>query len=224
VYAVGRLVAVAAALLTILFLWLIPNGGAVAAILVAVSPAHMLQSDQVRVDATMTAMLALTLLIAIRFGTALTPRRSLFLGFAAGIAVAGKYSAISASAAIFIAALILARSHLLGWLSAVSGTVPGFIAGSPYIVIKPRIFYEEIQRYLSQNNQIPSEFLIAPARLLELHLINLVRSLGIPAFLLGCVGLIWMVRRRSRADWIVLAALAGLRRDSIPVSLGADTL
>lgn len=210
VYVVGRLVAVAAALLTILFLWLIPNGGAVAAILVAVSPAHVLQSDQVRVDATMTAMLALTLLIATRFSTALTPRRSLFLGFAAGLAVAGKYSAISASAGLVLAALILARSHLLDWLSAVFGTVLGFIAGGPYIVIKPRSFYEEIHHYLSLNNQIPSGFLIAPARLLELHFINLVRfSLGVPAFLLACAGLIWMVRRRSPADWTILAGIAG---------------
>jgi hypothetical protein len=210
VYVVGRLVAVAAALLTIFFLWLIPNGGALAAILIAVSPAHVLQSDQVRVDVTMTAMLALTLLLAMRFSAAMSPRQSLFLGFAAGLAVAGKYSAISAAGTIVIAALILARSRLIGWLSTVSGSVLGFIAGSPYIVIKPRSFSAEIHRYVSQNNQIPSEFLIAPARLLELHLINLVRfSLGVPAFLLACAGLIWMVRRRSPADWIILAGLAG---------------
>jgi hypothetical protein len=210
VYVVGRLMAVAAALLTILFLWLIPNGGAVAAMLIAVSPAHVLQSDQVRVDVTMTAMLALTLLIAMRVSTAPSPRGFFFLGVAAGLAVAGKYSAITSVAAIVLAALVLARPRLLSWLFAASGTVLGFIAGGPYIVIKPRSFYEEIHRYVSMNNHIPSEFLLAPARLLELHLINLVRfSLGLPALVLACAGLVLMVRRRAPADWIILAGIAG---------------
>jgi hypothetical protein len=128
VYVLGRLVAVAAALLTIVLLWLIPNEGAVAAILIAVSPAHVLQSDQVRVDVTMTAMLALTLLIAMRVSTASSLRRYVFLGIAAGLAVAGKYSAISSVAAIVIRALVLTRSHWCSWLSAVSGSVLGLHA------------------------------------------------------------------------------------------------
>jgi hypothetical protein len=218
VYIVGRLVAVAAALLTVWFLWLIPNGGWVAAILIAVSPSHMLQSDQVRVDVTMTAMLALTLLIAVRAPGDPSPRRFLLLGIAAGLAVAGKYSAISLVAATVAAALIVTRAPLGGWLSAVSGALLGFVGGGPYIAIKPRAFYDEIHCYMIDNNQVPSEFLIPTARLLELHVINLVRfSLGVPAFLLACAGLIWILRRRSSTDWIILAGIAGYVPILIPL-------
>jgi hypothetical protein len=208
VYVVGRLVAVAAALLTVWLLFAIGGwAGAFAAMLVAVSPSHMLQSDQVRVDVTMTAMLVLALLLATR---ADTTNRFLLLGLAGGLAIAGKYSAISAVAAIALAAIVLARFPWRGMLAVAGGTVLGFISGSPYILIKPRAYYEEISRYMTANAHIPAEFLIAPVKLLGMHFVNIARfSMGVPALLLAIVGIVWMVRRRSRFDWIVFAAIVG---------------
>lgn len=212
VYVVGRLVAVAAALFTVWLLFQFPSpfAGMFAAMLIAVSPSHLLQSDQVRVDVTMTAMLVLTVLVALRTQQDPRWRQFLTLGFAAGLAMAAKYSAVTAVAAIAIAALVLQRFPWRGALAVVGGAAAGFVAGGPYIVIKPRAFYDEINRYLTGNQHVPVEFQIAPARLFELHTINLIRfSMGPVAFLLAAAGLWWMLRRRSPADWIVAAAMAG---------------
>src|SRR5262249_20084765 len=82
VYVIGRLVAVAAALLTVRLLFQFREHGAgmFAAMLVAVSPSHLLQSNQVRVDVTMTAFLVLTLLAAMQTQVDRRPRQFLFLG------------------------------------------------------------------------------------------------------------------------------------------------
>jgi hypothetical protein len=212
VYVVGRLVAVAAALLTIWLLWKIPTewAGVFAGMLVAASPCHLLQSDQVRVDVTMTAMLVLTLLAALRTQKDNRPRLFLFLGFAAGLAMAGKYSAVTAVAAMALAALALQRFPWRGILAVFAGTLLGFIAGGPYIIIKPRVFYEVISHYAISTAQVPPEYLIPVGKLLGTHLLGLVRySIGLPACLLACAGLVWMLRRRSELDWIVIAGIAG---------------
>lgn len=218
VYVIGRLVAVAAALLTVVLLFRLPGEwagpGMFAAMLIAVSPSHMLQSDQVRVDVTMTAMLALTVLMAVRACGDARPRRFLLLGAAGGLAIASKYSAISAVSAIALAALALHRSPSRfpwrGALAVAAGIVTGFIAGGPYVAIKPRAFYDEIGSYIATYTRIPPEFSVPPGKLLWMHTVNLARfSLGLPALLLAAAGLALMLRRRSAADWIVVAGLAG---------------
>lgn len=211
VYVVARLVAVAAALLTVWLLFHIGQGwaGPFAAMLVAVSPSHLLQSDQVRVDVTMTALLALTLVFAISIRSR-SAMQFLVLGFAAGLAIAAKYSAVSAVAAIAIAALWLQRFPWRAVIATAAGAVMGFIGGGPYVAIKPRAFYEAISRYMTLNAHIPAAFSIPTGKLLELHALNLARfSMGLPAFLLALAGIVWMARRRKSIDWIVLAAIAG---------------
>jgi 4-amino-4-deoxy-L-arabinose transferase-like glycosyltransferase len=211
VYVAGRLVAVAAALVTVWLLFQIGGAWAAmfAAMLVSVSPSHLLQSDQVRVDVTMTALVVLTLLVAVRIGSR-NAVPFLVLGIAAGLAIAAKYSAVSVVAAIAIAALWQQRFPWRGILATTGGTLLGFIAGGPYVVIKPRAFYDEISRYMTANAQIPAAFSIPAYKLLGLHVLNLVRfSMGLPAFVLAVVGIVWMLRRRSPFDRIVLAAIAG---------------
>src|SRR5260370_39986106 len=111
VYVVGRLVAVASALLTVWLLFQFPGvwAGPFAAMLLAVSPSHMLQSDQVRVDVTMTAMLGLTLLVGTRLQSNAGPVQFLLLGVAGGLAIAGEYSAGSRVAGIILASLLPQR-------------------------------------------------------------------------------------------------------------------
>jgi hypothetical protein len=214
VYVVGRLVAVAAALLTVWLLFAIGGwAGAFAAMLVAVSPSHVLQSDQVRVDVTMTALVVLTLLLAIRIGKAgrdARPIQFMLLGMAAGLSIAAKYSAFSVVAAIALAALCLARVPWRGVVAGAGGTGLGFIAGAPYILIKPWAYYNEAVRSLTLNAQVPADFLIPPAKLLGMHALNLARfSMGPLALLLAVAGIVWMARRRSPFDWIVFAAIVG---------------
>jgi Dolichyl-phosphate-mannose-protein mannosyltransferase len=212
VYVVGRLVAVASALLTVWLLFQFPGvwAGPFAAMLVAVSPSHMLQSDQVRVDVTMTAMLVLTLLVGIRMRNNARAVQFLLLGIAGGLAIAGKYSAVSGVAAIVLAALWLQGFPWRGLLTAAAGVLLGFIAGAPYILVKPMAFYSEINKYATMTANVPAAFAIPYVKLMEMHTVNLVRfSLGLPAFLLAVVGIIYMLRRRSPFDWMILAAVFG---------------
>ncbi len=212
VYVVGRLVAVASALLTVWLLFQFPGewAGPFAAMLLAVSPSHMLQSDQVRVDVTMSAMLVLTLLVGIRLQSNASPVQFLFLGIAGGLAIAGKYSAVSAVAAILLAALWLRRFPWRGMLTAALGVLLGFIAGAPYILVKPQAFYSEIHKYATLTAHVPAGFAIPMVKLMEMHAVNLARfSLGLPAFLLAAAGIVFMLRRRSPADWMMLAAVSG---------------
>src|SRR5262249_40833976 len=124
VYVAARLLSVGAALVTIWLLWSLPPGlgGSFCAILVALSPAHMLQSDQIRTDVTMVALLVLTLLMAAR------AHGPLPLGIAGGLTVAAKYSIVSA-----VAAIVAARSLRPRFLAlAIGGSLAGFAAGAPY--------------------------------------------------------------------------------------------
>jgi hypothetical protein len=212
VYVVGRLVAVASALLTVWLLFQFPGvwAGPFAAMLVAVSPSHMLQSDQVRVDVTMTAMLALTLLVGIRLRNNARAVQFLLLGIAGGLAIAGKYSAVSGVAAIVLVALWLQRFPWRGVLMAAAGLLLGFIAGAPYILVKPRAFYSEINKYATMTAHVPAAFAIPIAKLMEMHAVNLARfSIGLPAILLAAAGIVYMLRRRSPSDWMILAATFG---------------
>jgi hypothetical protein len=212
VYVVGRLVAVASALLTVWLLFQFPGvwAGPFAAMLLAVSPSHMLQSDQVRVDVTMTAMLVLTLLLAIRLHEHASSLQFLLLGIAGGLAIAGKYSAVSGVAIIILAALLLQRFPWRGVLTAAAGVLLGFIAGAPYILVKPQVFYSEIHKYATLTAHVPAAFAIPMSKLMEMHAVNVVRfSLGLPAFLLAAAGIAYMLRRRLPADWMILAATFG---------------
>src|SRR5438034_181907 len=116
------------------------------------------------------------------------------------------------------AALWQQRFPWRGVLAVAGGTLLGFIAGGPYVVIKPLAFYEEINRYMTANAHIPAAFTIPAGKLLGMHVLNLARfSMGLPAFLLAVAGIVWMVRRRSLFDWIVLAAIAGYTAILLPL-------
>ena len=205
VYIAGRLVAVAMALLTVFLLFLFESWrGAFAGFLIAVSPSHMLQSDQVRVDVTMTAMLTLMLLLATKSA------RWVFIGIAAGLSIAAKYSAISAVVAIALTALWRKGFTWQRVAQTIGGAALGFIAGSPYILVKAPAYYDEINRYLTANAHVPSNFLPSPVMLFLLHAANIARfSLGPIAFVLALIGLFWVLRRRYESDWLIVAAIAG---------------
>jgi hypothetical protein len=225
VYVVGRLVAVATALLTVWLLFCFSGewAGPFAAMLVAVSPSHMLQSDQVRVDVTMTAMVVLTLLVGIRIQRTTgktanhTIRQFLFLGIAAGLAIAAKYSAVSAVAAIALTALLLQRFPSRGMIAVAGGTLLGFLCTAPFILFKS-LSHSAINTYARATANVPPEFAISIGRLMEMHLVNLIRfSMGLLAFLLAIGGILWMLRRRSSSDWMILAATVGYAVILIPL-------
>lgn len=220
VYTIGRLVSVATALLTVWLLFLFPSSwaGPFAAMLVAVSPTHLLQSDQVRVDVTMMAMLTLTLLAALRIPGSAGAGGFLLLGIAGGLAIAGKYSAVTAVIAIFLATLCLQRFPWRGAAALAGGALLGFCAGSPYVLIKPQAFWGAISKSARVAASVPSDFTLPICKLLELTAADVARfSIGLPAVLLAIVGIVFMLRRRAPSDWIILAATAGYAAILLPL-------
>ncbi len=212
VYIVARMVAVFAALVTVWLLFRFPGewAGPFCAMVVAVSPAHMLQSDQVRVDATMTALLALTLIAALR------ARRLWVLGLAAGLAVGAKYSIVTSAGAIVLAGVLVRKKRAGGVMEALAGAAAGFIIAAPFWLIKPHAVYEQIARFT--NATVPAEYLIPTGWLFALHAEDLARfTMGLPAFLLALAGLVVMLRRRQASDWVVLAGLAGYTVVLVPL-------
>lgn len=225
VYVVGRLVAVGTALFTVWLLFCFSGewAGPFAAMLLAASPSHMLQSDQVRVDVTMTAMVVLTLLVGIRIQRTTgktanqTIRQFLILGVAAGLAIAGKYSAVSAVAAITLTALWLQGFPWRGMLAVAGGTLLSFLCTAPFILTKSPS-HAAVSMYSKATVHVPARFAVPIDRLMEMHVVNLIRfSVGLPAFLLAIGGIVWMLRRRSSSDWMILAATVGYVAILIPL-------
>lgn len=236
VHVVGRAVAVLAALFTIWLLFRFPGEwpGAFAAMLVAVSPSHVLQSDQVRVDVTMTALVMLTLLVGLRMQASIEkssatnnespsisdatswPRRYFALGVAAGLAIAAKYSALTAVAAIALVALWQQRFPWRGTLAIAGGALLGCLVSVPFLpskLLAPRQLSVGVTRYVETEVKYasaPTQFAIPAGKLLEMHVSNIVRfSMGLPAFLLAAGGIARMLRRRSPSDCMLFAALVG---------------
>ena len=203
VYVVGRLVSVAADLATVLFTFLLAatlcsrHAGLWAAALVALSPGHLLQAAQIRVDVTETTFVTLTAVLGLRLLA--TDRRRLWLGFgiAAGLAMAAKYSS---APMVLGAASVALWPHRFAWSRArwwLLGVLAGFLAGEPFILTNFREVVDQMSKIVQASRQaIPEHYYISKPTLLGQHLVSLARfSLGIPAALLAGWGF-WLLTRR----------------------------
>jgi hypothetical protein len=216
VYAIGRLLSAVVSLLGIgaVFLLARQAGGISAALwaaaLAAVSPAYLMASTQIRVDATMFALLVLAVWLAIRAAGAASPFLLLLTGIAAGLAFSAKHIAALTLAPVIVFVLWRQRGRfpVVAWLAA--GAFVGFSLGEPYAVWNWRETYRVSSKILHANLSPPPEFAIPASVLLAKHAVNTARfAMGLPAFLLAMAGLFLMIRRRSAADVGVLLALAG---------------
>lgn len=94
----ARMVSVLAGVLTVSVTYalgrslLSPRAGLLAALLLALMPLHVLNSDYATVDVTLTLFVSLTLLFAVRLARWPTPRDYLLAGLWAGLAASTKYS------------------------------------------------------------------------------------------------------------------------------------
>jgi hypothetical protein len=224
VYLAGRMlsVLVSVASVGLMFVLALEYAGAQAAfwasLLVAVSPAHLLASTQIRVDVTMTALLVLAACLGVRAQRGGAPRQFLWLGLAAGASVAAKYPAIFMVIPLIVVVLRPSRfaPALVG--AALAGAIAGFLLGEPYMLVRPQGIIRQVSSVLWTSHAIPAAFRIPAADLLRIHAVNAVRFLlGLPAALLAITGLGILVRRRAAADWIPIAMLAGGIASLVPL-------
>jgi hypothetical protein len=176
--------------------------------LVAVSPAHLLGSVQIRADMTMTALLILAAWLGVRAHKSDKPAVFLLLGMAAGASIAAKYTAVFLAIPLLVVALWTRRLRLGGF--ALLGVLAGFLLGEPYMLIQPVAIMQKVWTVVQASHAIPNAYRIPVVELLQTHAAYLIRFLlGVPAALLAAAGIVILLRRRRAADWIPLVMLAG---------------
>lgn len=224
IYIAGRLVSVLvglAGIVAMFFLALEYAGNRAAfwaASLVAVSPAHLLGSSQIRVDLTMTALMTITAWLGVRAQRAGTPRAFLWAGLAAGASVAAKYTAIFLVIPGLVAALATRLFPGRASTAAILGIVGGFLAGEPYMLTKPEPITSQIISTVQKSHDVPEHYRIPVGSLLGTQAVNSVRFLvGGPAALLIAAGLGIMLRRRAAADTVALVMLGGGIASLVPL-------
>jgi hypothetical protein len=216
VYAAGRLLSLLMALVSIALVFLLGReaaGGAAglwAAALVAVSPAHVLGSVQIRVDMTMLVLVVLTLWLCLKSLRPGSMALLALMGGAAGLAVAAKYIAALTVLPAMLAVLVMRRGRPGAWAVAAGATAAGFMLGQPYVLVKPDETFQSAFRVLEANTSVPPRFAISAPVLLAKQASNAARfSAGLPAFILAIVGIAWMLRRRKAPEVVLACALAG---------------
>ena len=213
IYVIGRLLSVVIDLASVLLAALIAlhlsgvHTALWAAALVALSPGHILQSGQIRVDVTATACVLL-LCLAI-----LADRGPLQIGFVAGLATAAKYS----MSPLALTALAVEAAHR-GWAPGrlgriAAGATLGFVAGEPWLLTNGVEVVRQIGGLLTLSRQTPPELQLSVPVLLGQSLLDMARfSLGLPAALLA----IWGFARLWRSG--------SLEGRLLPIVFGAGLL
>ena len=177
-----------------------PHAGLYATALIVVSPAHILNSSQVRVDITMMAQVTLTAWLGIRAIDRRDARLPwLLAGAGAGLAISAKYSAAIVVAAIVITALWFVRFAWRPALLTFCGTLAGFLVGEPGIVTHRGDVFLQVTAILKGARDVQAAFAIPFPQLIIRHLLDLARfSIGPPAALLAIYGCYVLLRLRRR--------------------------
>ena len=138
----ARSVTTAFGLLLILLTYLIarrvssePWVAGVAALLVALTPPLIDDSEKVGVDTLMAAMCLLTVWLSLRLMEQPTAGRAALAGLAAGLAVSSKYNAAPVVLVPVLAVLLSGRWSAGALAAALGLPAVGFVAGTPYSVI-----------------------------------------------------------------------------------------
>ncbi len=191
VYELGRFFSLLMGAATVLLTFLLgreyagEGAGVWAALWMAISPAHLLTSTQVRVDLTMTACVILTAWLALRgsaFGAAVT----------AGLAVAAKHSAVLQVGPILLVAFPSPRL----WLRVAAGFAAGLLAGEPWWLTHGGEIVRQLQAGMSAKAAAPWAVFG--------NISDLARfTTGAPVLALAAMGF-----RRMRGKRVIVAGLA----------------
>lgn len=215
VYATARLVSVIAGLASIGLAYLVAaqiagaSAGMWAALLVAVSPAHLLASVQARVDLTMISLVTLVAVLGIRAQRSPSQRLWLALGLAAGAAVTAKYVAALLVLPILAAALASHRFPERAVFRVVAGVAIGCLLGEPQLLFRHQQILDQIRQALRSGEDVPAEFRIPALSLLGSQAVNVARfAIGPVAAVLSAAGLWRLWRNRAAGGRMLVAFLA----------------
>jgi 4-amino-4-deoxy-L-arabinose transferase-like glycosyltransferase len=176
--------------------------GLVAAAEIAVFPMHVRESHFILTDVPATALVTLTLLLALRAWRVRSVSAYGWAGCAAGLSAAAKYNGIFAAAAVAIALLVAEstwRDRGRDALAALLAASLAFLIAVPYSILDLPGFLNGLGGQLARFAQ-PSSPGDAPWRSYLVHL-SLAWSYWLPTAALGAA--IVVGRRRSLRRWAV---------------------
>jgi 4-amino-4-deoxy-L-arabinose transferase-like glycosyltransferase len=209
VYASGRLVAALVGASTIWLTYRIgrdlesPSLGLLAGAQLAFFPMHVRESHFILTDVPATALMALALWLAIRAGRVRTVSAYAWAGAVVGLAAAAKYNGAVALVAVALVWLLHERSSPdrgRKGAAAVSAMVAAFLITTPYAVLDLPTFLDGLGAQMARFSAPPRSPGEAAWLIYVKHL-SLAGWWWLPTAGLGA--LIVLVRRPSRARWIV---------------------
>ena len=122
----------------------------VAALLVAITPPLIEDSEKVGVDTLMAAMCLLTVWLSLRAMEQPTVARAALAGLAAGLAVSSKYNAMPVVVVPVLGVLLSGRWSPVALAAALGLPAVGFVAGTPYALISPPAFLDDMAYQLER--------------------------------------------------------------------------
>ncbi len=185
--------------------------GFVAALILAVSPGHVVQSRFVLPNVPTTFLVVLTALLALRVMDRQTYSASLLAGLAAGFTVSSKYDAFLV--VLFpVAAVLLAQPWRRGQRLALVflATMVGFLLGTPYALLALPEFLTGAGYSIYQNTVIgiPGAT-VSPGLLHLIANVSFLRdSLGVLGLVATGIGLGWAVSKTDTQQRQAALALA----------------
>jgi hypothetical protein len=189
-----------------------------AAALVAVSPAHLLGSAQIRVDLTMVALVTFAAWLGLQALSTGGWGRLFGFAFICGLAIAAKYPALLVAVPMQLVVLHSRRYALRAILIILGGTVMGTLLGAPYLVLRWPEVFRQISNAAAFGLPIPPRFALSPAALLWQHADNVIRfGLGPVAAIVAAWGVFLLLRQRSIKAALVLSAFAGSVLTLVPL-------
>lgn len=221
----GRYVLVGVALVTIILTYRIGrllfdrSTGFLAALFLAIAPAHVVWAQQLRPDeiAAFLTVIILYLSVKILHSKPDNLRYCAYIGLVLGVAVSFRFPlAVFASAPLV--ALLLASSEtsaakrlqtIFNRKVVVMGLCASvvYVLTSPQILMYPEIFIAGLEvQWKYQSGVFPSAVEMGPGfYLYGWHMLH--QALGYALYALAALGILYALFRRTAADWLLLAAI-----------------
>jgi 4-amino-4-deoxy-L-arabinose transferase-like glycosyltransferase len=229
----GRLVMVAAAIATVGAVAVLgaeiagPGAGLVAAFFMAVLPVHVVQSRIISTDVLLTLFVVLALHAAVRLHARPSPGRALAAGAAVGLAAGTKYpgALVATAPALVCAAGLVGAFHRRDgaasrrWLgvaaAAAAGGLVAFTLAYPHWLADMHVLAERLAFLRFVAHEVGNEIArLSPAGgvrgtpIVYQLVILLPAALGPPLYVVAMAGVVWLARRATMREWILLGFAA----------------
>ena len=217
-YMSGRLIAFALGMLTVYLVYLLGKraygrrAGLIAALFMAILPIHVMHSEFLAVDVPATFFVTLALLFAVRIPEGHRLRDYLLSGLCAGLAAGTKYNAGLVIISPIVAHLVSHRARPILrvlspklWAVVLMGAA-GFLIGTPGAILDyGRFSHDFAYEVLHARTGHGLVFAHTGSGFVYHIMHSLWPGMGLPLLILGGIGIIYALVRRTPADLALMA-------------------